>query len=111
MSGSAAARRRHLRASQAVFEHRLVQAGTSGRTLREKLRTLPKPTLLAAGVGLGLVAARLPARAALAIAGGLLTVVLRVLSAPLLGPVAVGAIMARRNKRAGHEHGTTVGPR
>jgi hypothetical protein len=102
---------RRLRASQAVFDHRLAKAGASGRTLRERLRTMPRTTLVATGIGLGLLFARLPARAVLALAGGVLTLGLRVLSAPLIGPVAVGAIMARRKKRAGHDAGTVERPR
>lgn len=102
---SAHSQTRRMRASQAAFEHRLARADASGRTLRERLRAVPKPLLVASGVGLGLVFARLPARAVLAVAGGVLTLALRVLSAPLIGPVAVGAIMARRNKGAVHDAG------
>jgi hypothetical protein len=102
---------RRLRASQAVLDHRLAKAAESGRTLREKLRTMPRTTLVATGLGLGLLVARMPARAVLAVVGGVLTIGLRVLSAPLIGPVAVGAIMARRKQRAGHDAGTDERPR
>lgn len=107
---SAKAQGRRLRASQAAFEHRLAQAGASGRTLRERFRAVPRPALIASGIGLGLLFARMPARAVLALAGGVLTLALRVLSAPVIGPVAVGAIMARRKQGAGHDAGTVARP-
>jgi hypothetical protein len=95
-----AARRRAL-ANRRVLDQRAMETMASRQNVQAHVKRLRvAPVLMAAGgAAAALLVLRRPARAL----SGLSAVLLRILHTPL-GPMAIGAIMSRRTRGAGHEH-------
>lgn len=103
MSMSTAAARRHMQANRQVVAQRLQDMARSKTVLESKVRDIPSSWFVAGGFAAGLIVGGLPARVLAATIGALAGFSLRLLNTPL-GPMAVGAMMARRGR--GGDDGT-----
>lgn len=94
--------RQRLHANRHVMTQRLADASRSKQTFAAKLRVVPKAWYVVGGLATGAIVGRLPARALAAAIGAVTAFSLRLLGTPL-GPMAIGAMMARHRRGAGDE--------